>query len=137
MKVRVPWVISASAQAACLLLLAVFVPEARGDTANDSSDLQLALQVPQIPGLSGQAADWRQWDSFFTFVVKRLGQDIPAELKDSLADAFLDSRYELTSFIAPGRGGNPVPQLFVNGWKRLSPIVNQALPKMPGQTAGL
>ena len=54
-----------------------------------------------------------------------------------MADAFLDSRYELTSAIAPGKGGNPVPELFINGWKRLSPIMNQALPALPQQTASL
>src|SRR5678815_3693905 len=59
-------------------------------------------QLPQIPGLSGKSADWRQWDSFFTFVVKRFGQELPENLKDPLAGAFLDSRYELTSAIAPG-----------------------------------
>ena len=94
-------------------------------------------QLPQIPGLSGKSADWRQWDSFFTFVVKRVGQDLPADLKDPLGGAFLDSRYELTSAVAPGRGGDPVPQLFLNGWKRLSPIMNQALPVLPKQTASL
>jgi hypothetical protein len=62
---------------------------------------------------------------------------VPANLKDPLGDAFLDSRYELTSAIAPGKGGNPVPELFVNGWKRLSPIMNQALPALPKQTASL
>jgi hypothetical protein len=94
-------------------------------------------QLPQIPGLSGKSADWRQWDSFFTFVVKRFGQDLPENLKDPLGGAFLDSRYELTSAVAPGRGGDPVPQLFLNGWKRLSPIMNQALPVLPKQTASL
>ncbi len=54
-----------------------------------------------------------------------------------MGDAFLDSRYELTSAIAPGKGGNPVPELFLNGWKRLSPIMNQALPALPKQTASL
>ena len=43
------------------------------------------------------AADWRQWDSFYTFVVKRFGRDVSGDLKDSLGAAFLDSRYELTS----------------------------------------
>ncbi|MGZ8521418.1 MAG: hypothetical protein ACXWX7_14855, partial [Candidatus Binatia bacterium] len=94
-------------------------------------------QLPQIPGLSGKSADWRQWDSFFTFVVKRFSQDLPENLKDPLGGAFLDSRYELTSAVAPGRGGDPVPQLFLNGWKRLSPIMNQALPVLPKQTASL
>jgi len=94
-------------------------------------------QLPQIPSLSGKTADWRQWDSFYTFVVKRFGQDLPQNLKDPLGDAFLDSRYELTSAVAPGRGGDPVPQLFVNGWQRLSPIMTQALPMLPKQTASL
>jgi hypothetical protein len=94
-------------------------------------------QLPQIPGLSGKSADWRQWDSFFTFVVKRFGQELPENLKDPLAGAFLDSRYELTSAIAPGGRGDPVPQLFLDSWKRLSPIMNQALPVLPKQTATL
>jgi hypothetical protein len=94
-------------------------------------------QLPQIPVVSGKSADWRQWDSFYTFVVKRFGQDLPGNLKDPLGGAFLDSRYELTSAVAPGRGGDPVPQLFLNGWKRLSPIMNQALPVLPKQTASL
>jgi hypothetical protein len=54
-----------------------------------------------------------------------------------LGEAFLDSRYELTSAIAPGKGGNPVPELFINGWKRLSPIMNKVLPALPKQTASL
>jgi hypothetical protein len=115
------------------------------DAANNSRELQLAAafelpQLPKVPGLpslTGPSADWRQFDSFFTFVVKRFGDDVPATLKDSVGDAFLDSRYELTSAIAPGKGGNPVPELFTNGWKRLSPIMNKALPALPKQTAGL
>ena len=110
--------------------------------APSSPELQLAaaFQLPQVPGLpslTGPSADWRQFDSFFTFVVKRFGADVPANLKDSLGDAFLDSRYELASAVAPGKGGNPVPELFVNGWKRLSPIMNQSLPALPRQTGSL
>ena len=104
------------------------------------TQLAAAFELPKVPGLpslTGPSADWRQFDSFFTFVVKRFGDDVPANLKDSLGDAFLDSRYELSSAVAPGRGGNPVPELFVNGWRRLSPIMNQALPTMPKQTGSL
>ena len=109
------------------------------------TNLQLAAafelpQLPKVPGLpplTGPSAEWRQFDSFFTFVVKRFGDVVPANLKDSLGDAFLDSRYELTSAVAPGKGGNPVPELFINGWKRLSPIMNQSLPALPKQTASL
>ena len=106
-----------------------------GEVKAPDVQLAAAFQLPKIPGLGGPSADWRQWDSFYTFVVKRFGQDLSGNLKDSLGDAFLDSRYELTSAIAPGKGGNPVPQLFLNGWKRLSPIMNKALPGLPQQTA--
>jgi len=133
---------------AAVLLLGFFISGAHG-VASDTKEVQLtaAFQLPQLPqlpqvpglpsGLTGPSADWRQFDSFFTFVVKRFGEDVPANLKDPLGDAFLDSRYELTSAVAPGKGGNPVPELFVNGWKRLSPIMNQALPALPQQTASL
>src|ERR1043166_6008514 len=130
---------------AAFLLLFIF-PGGQAYAHQDSREIQLAaaFELPQLPkvpglpsGLTGPSADWRQFDSFFTFVVKRFGDDVPGNLKDSLGDAFLDSRYELTSAVAPGRGGNPVPQLFIDGWKRLSPIMNQALPALPKQTASL
>jgi hypothetical protein len=118
----------------------LLVIHAPGLAANEvkSSELKFAaaFQLPQLPGLSGPSADWRQWDSFFTFVVKRFGQDLSGDLKDSLGEAFLDSRYELTSVIAlSGPGQNPVPELFLSGWKRLSPILNKAVPGLPQQTA--
>jgi len=129
-----------------LVLLAVFLISNVQAAASDSSqEIRLAAgfelpKLPQVPGLSsltGPSASWQQFDSFFTFIVKRFGEDVPGNLKDSLGGAFLDSRYELTSAIAPGKGGNPVPELFANGWKRLSPIMNQALPALPKQTASL
>ena len=127
------------------ILAALLISPIQVRAAQSSAELQLAAafqlpQLPQVPGLSslaGPPADWRQFDSFFTFVVKRFGEDVPANLKDSLGDAFLDSRYELTSAVAPGKGGNPVPELFANSWKRLSPIMNKALPALPKQTASL
>ena len=97
--------------------------------------LAAAFQLPQLPGLSGPSADWRQYDSFFTFVVKQFGQELSGDLKDSLGEVFLDSRYELTSAIASSGGQNPVPELFFSGWKKLSPIVNKALPGLSQQTA--
>jgi hypothetical protein len=97
--------------------------------------LAAAFQLPQLPGLSGPSADWRQWDSFFTFVVKQFGQELSGDLKDSLEDVFLDSRYELTSAITSSGGQNPVPELFLSGWKRLSPVLNKALPGLSQQIA--
>jgi hypothetical protein len=97
--------------------------------------LAAALQLPQLPGLSGPSADWRQWDSFFTFVVKQFGQELSGDLRDSLGEAFLDSRYELTTAVVSSGGQNPVPELFLSGWKRLSPVLNKALPSLSQQTA--
>jgi hypothetical protein len=125
---------------AVLATLLISVSPVSAGQSSPEVQLAAAFQLPQIPGLSsltGPSASWQQFDSFFTFVVKRFGEDVPANLKDSLGDAFLDSRYELTSAVAPGKGGNPVPELFANSWKRLSPIMNKALPALPKQTANL
>ena len=85
---------------------------------------------------AGQA-DWRQWDSFLTFVVKHFGHDIGGELRNSLCDVLLDGRYEMVQAISPAAGAkDPVPGLFLNSWKRLSPVLNQALPGFSQQTAG-
>ena len=119
--------------AVVILLLAARLNAAQVDSPEIK--LAAAFELPKIPGLTGAAADWQQWDSFFTFVVKRLGQDVPVDLKDSLGAAFLDSRYELTSAIAPGKGGNPVPDLFLNAWNRLSPIMSKALPGLSQENA--
>jgi Transglycosylase SLT domain len=140
--VRFHFLLSPDALLVPAILAALLISAMQVSAAQSSAELQLAaaFQLPQVPGLSsltGPSASWQQFDSFFTFVVKRFGEDVPGNLKDSLGDAFLDSRYELTSAIAPGKGGNPVPELFVNSWKRLSPIMNRALPALPKQTANL
>ncbi|HSE89846.1 MAG TPA: lytic transglycosylase domain-containing protein [Candidatus Binatia bacterium] len=109
---------------------------AANETKPPELKLAAAFQLPQLPGLSGPSADWRQWDAFFTFVVKQFGQDLSGDLKDSLGEVFLDSRYDLTNAIAPSRAGqNPVPELFLSSWKSLSPILNKALPGLSQQTA--
>jgi hypothetical protein len=106
------------------------------ERAKPEVQVAAAFQLPQLPGLGGPSADWRQWDSFFTFIVKRFGQDVSGDLRDSLGEAFLDTRYELSATVARlGAGENPVPQLFLNGWSRLSPIMNKALSLLPQQTA--
>lgn len=118
------------------ILVLILASTARADEPKTPPfKLAAAFQLPQLPGLSGPSADWRQWDSFFTFVVKQFGQELSGDLRDSLGEVFLDSRYELTSAIASAGGQNPVPELFVSGWKRLSPIVNKALPGLSQQTA--
>ena len=76
-----------------------------GEGAKADVRLAAAFQLPQLPGLAGPSADWRQWDAFLTFIVKRFGQEIPADLRESLAEAFLDSRYELTNFVELASAG--------------------------------
>ena len=118
------------------ILLLTVVPSI---DAKDGAKPEVRLaqfQLPQLPGLGGASVDWRQWDAFLTFIVKRLGQEIPPDLKESLGEAFLDSRYELTNLVALlSAGENPVPQLLLDGWQRLSPIMKQALPALPPETA--
>src|SRR5215475_12239209 len=118
-----------------LLIVTLRSAVAAHETRPPELKLAAAFQLPQLPGLSGPSADWRQWDSFFTFVVKQFGQELSGDLKDSLGDVFLDSRYELTSAIALAGGQNPVPELFLSDWKRLSPVLNKALPGLSQQTA--
>jgi hypothetical protein len=126
---------------AIIILLLFNVVPSIGAKERGNRDVQLAAafqlpQLPQLPGLGGPSADWRQWDSFFTFIVKRFGQDVSGDLRDSLAEAFLDTRYELTATVARlGAGQNPVPQLFLDGWSRLSPVMNKALSALPKESA--
>jgi hypothetical protein len=118
-----------------ILLLAVVPSSDAKDGAKPEVRFAAALQLtdlPRLPGLGAPSADWRHWDSFFTFVVKRFGQELGPDLRDSLGEAFLDSRYQLTNLaVRPGAGQNPVPELFLDGWRRLSPIINKALPTLP------
>jgi hypothetical protein len=122
-----------------ILLLAVVPSSDAKDGAKPEVRFAAALQLtdlPRLPGLGAPSADWRHWDSFFTFVVKRFGQELGPDLRDSLGEAFLDSRYQLTNLaVRPGAGQNPVPELFLDGWRRLSPVINKALPTLPKETA--
>jgi hypothetical protein len=79
-------------------------------------------------------ADWQQWDSFLTNVVKKLGEGFRPAQRDQLVDAFLDARYQLVGALRSGIS-DPVPQLFTDAWNRLSPIVKQAIPGAAQQTA--
>jgi hypothetical protein len=58
-------------------------------------------QVAALALPTGPQADWRQWDAFLTNVIKKLGADFRPELRDRLAETFLDARYQLTSAVSP------------------------------------
>jgi hypothetical protein len=71
----------------------------------DNLELAAAFQLPELPklpSLGGASADWRQWDSFFTFIVKAVGQDVSGDLKDSL----LQSGMTILSILRSGVRGN-------------------------------
>ena len=92
---------------------------------------------PQIAALAlptGARADWQQWDSFLTNVVKKLGDGFRPAQRDQLADTFIDARYQLVGALRSGVS-DPVPQLFTDTWNRLSPIIKQAIPGAAQQTA--
>jgi hypothetical protein len=119
-----------------ILLFTPALPVDAKDMAKTDARVAPQLQLAQLPGLGGAPVDWQQWDGFLTLVVKRFGREIPPDLRESLAEAFLDLRYELTDAVALASAGqNPVPQLLSNGWQRLSPILKQGVPQLPKETA--
>ena len=113
-------------RAGWLALLATFIIaalSARVFAVEDQNELRLAALA--LPG--GPQADWRQWDSFLTNVVKKLGGEFQPALRDRLGETFLDSRYQLVGLLRSG-SADPVPQLFTDTWRRLSPLIRQAIP---------
>jgi hypothetical protein len=93
------------------------------------------IQTAALGLPTGPSADWRQWDSFLTNVVKKLAEEMSPGLRDQLAETFLDSRYSLARALGAG-SSDPVPQLLTETWNRLSPIMKQAVSGASQQTAG-
>jgi hypothetical protein len=91
------------------------------------------IQMAALALPSGTRADWQQWDSFLTFAIKRLGQEFRPNLRDQLGETFLDARYQLTQALASG-ASDPVPQLFLSTWDRLSPLLKQSAPGLSPQS---
>jgi hypothetical protein len=117
-----------------LLLVAVALLPASGARAGEASK-PAQLQVAALALPFGARADWQQWDSFLTNVVKKLGENFQPDQRDQLSEVFLDARYQLVQAVYSG-ASDPVPQLFVDTWNRLSPVVKQAIPGAAQQTAG-
>ena len=100
-----------------------------GEIGKPAQQQVAALALP-----FGARADWQQWDSFLTNVVKKLGENFRPDQRDQLSEVFLDARYQLVQALSAG-ASDPVPQLFTDTWSRLSPIVKQAIPGAAQQTA--
>jgi Transglycosylase SLT domain len=116
-------------RAASLVLLLSVTPGAPAAPA--SPDVRLA----QLPLPTGPGADWRQWDSFLTDVIKKLAADLGDTRRDQLRDLFLDARYQLVQTLSSGVA-DPVPSLFLDSWNRLSPILKQVAPGLSPELAG-
>ena len=99
------------------------------ETAKNRELQMAALALP-----TGARADWQQWDSFLTNVVKKLGQEFRPDQRDQLSEMFLDARYQIVQALSSG-ASDPVPQLFTDAWSRLGPILKQAVPGASQQTA--
>lgn len=119
---------------ACLtkisLAAAIVLSLARGGWSAETQPIRTAaLALP-----FGPRADWQQWDSFLTNIVKKLAEEFRPDQRDQLSEMFLDARYQLVEALRSG-ASDPVPQLFTDAWNRLGPIVKQALPGASKQTA--
>ena len=118
------WVLSLSA---VTMLVATAAP---AEEIRKNGNMRLAaLALP-----TGPRADWQQWDSFLTNVVKKLSEDFQPALRDQLGEFFLDARYRLVDALRAGTT-DPVPQLFTESWDHLSPLLKKALPTTTGETA--
>ena len=89
--------------------LALTAMQLKANEAPKSSNVRLAALALPI----GANADWQQWDSFLTNVVKKLAENFQPAQQEQLGDAFLDARYQLVQALGSG-SSDPVPQLFVD-----------------------
>jgi hypothetical protein len=65
---------------------------------------------------------------------EKIGAGVTPEQQEQIGYVFLDSRYQLAQLLGAGTS-DPVPQLFVSTWDRLSPILKQSVPGMAQQSA--
>jgi hypothetical protein len=112
-------------------LLIVLLPAGLSARPAGPSD---AARLAQLGLPLGAGADWRQWDSFLTNVVKTLGPEFAEPQREQLRDLFLDSRYQLVQTLASGVS-DPVPHLFLDTWGRLGPVLKQAMSAVPQPVA--
>jgi hypothetical protein len=105
---RSKWILSLSAMA---VLIAIAAPA-------EEPDRNVSVRLAALALPTGPRADWQQWDSFLTNVVKKLSENFQPALRDQLGEVFLDSRYRLVDTLRAG-SADPVPQLFTESWNRL------------------
>ncbi|HJY79847.1 MAG TPA: transglycosylase SLT domain-containing protein [Candidatus Binatia bacterium] len=117
------------------------------ETHDTAVVVPLALTVPdgfvQMPPLPAQpeaplsAAELaavqqalERWDAFLVFVIKGVGTDVvDPHIREELFDLLLTSRYALLPVLAgevTRSEGDPLRRLFIESWKRLHDIIQEA-----------
>ncbi len=112
----------------------------------------LLLDVPDAPAgwspadespltdaeLAAWDANWQAWDAFATWMIITLAAPAGPELTRTLAETWLEARYELRDALArDDRTRDPVRELFLNTWSRLAPLLHDRdLPIPGGQALG-
>ncbi|MFT6925312.1 MAG: hypothetical protein ACJAZP_000892 [Psychromonas sp.] len=80
-------------------------------------------------------ANWQMMDAMLTFAVKRYASTTDQqELRDTLAEIFLDARYDLVEALTMQvtASNDPVRHWFINSWQKLGPIMRQVSMENPG-----
>jgi hypothetical protein len=124
---------SASARAieirdtAVVVPLALTVPDAFVQTRPLPAQPEAPLSAAELTAVQ-QALE--RWDAFLVFVIKGVGADVvDPHIREELFDLLLTSRYALLPVLAGEvtRGeGDPVRRLFIETWKRLHDIIQEA-----------
>lgn len=88
-------------------------------------------EPPLVPAeIEAYVQAFDRWDAFLVFVIKGFGGDlVDPSLRGRLFDLLLTSRYQILPILAgehPRLRGDPIRQLFVQTWKTLHGIVQEA-----------
>lgn len=113
--------------------------------SSDRLEVDLGLELPDAPLSSDNLntdifsgmelgewdATWQSWDAFVTWLLKDLAADTNSqdtELAGAIATVFLEARYDLReALVINGRNEDPVRDLFVKTWNRLTPLLQREL----------
>ena len=116
------------------LVLQFNIPERRNETKTEFTAQQ---SLTSAEALRWELAQQR-WDAFLTFVVKQAALDgVHSDLRKALLQVLLDGRYDLSEALTGWHEGgvDPVRELFLKTWRRLSPILQQMETTLPGAAA--
>jgi hypothetical protein len=114
----------------------------------DSIDVAIDLQIDRLPAsqepvavltpeeVQQLEANWQMMDAMLTFAVKHYANTTQQqELRDTLAEIFLDARYRLVDALTKQvtRRNDPVRHWFIDSWQELAPVLRQISLENPGQ----